>query len=362
VVRTKSQYPGRIFGWAVVCAMSLVWLSLSAPAYSQEAGFEAARGKVLPQALWMTDYHSFNEFKSGRIKKSGTPKANLKFGGDAGGITFDNKGNLWGSLSSGVPSGWIFGLTPGDIKTLRKRHRTTPSISIIGSGSQWYFPAALGISPAGNLWFVATGPNAVPELVEFTADQFGQQVTAPPAVIIQVPDCFYLSGMSFDRSGDLWVAGVILSTGTGALYEYTPGQLTSSGTVTPALTVTRAQDSMHFVPNGIAFDGNGNLWAADSPALYGLPAKLELFAASDLAGSGDSSANPIVTIDSVTTPLGLAFDQGGNLWVADFLDIREFTPGQIAASGSPDPVTILKAGKRLKNFVVAVNLVFGPAY
>jgi len=135
----------------------------------------------------------------------------------------------------------------------------------------------------------------------------------------------------------LWVAN-----GTNVV-EFLPGQLTA-GTSDPAPHLAN-NSGVFGAPQGVAFDGNGDLWVIDGgtiatggaakPALYEFtPAQLEAL------GTNNKPA-PNVTINSTsfTFPQQAVFDLSGNLWVSDNMSnaVFEFTPAQLMASGTLTP-------------------------
>jgi secreted PhoX family phosphatase len=136
--------------------------------------------------------------------------------------------------------------------------------------------------------------------------------------------------LAFDSHGNLWVPNSVGST----VVELTASQLTSTGTPTPAVTLSATGGSLD-APRGIAFDGSGNLWVAN----YGGSSVVE-YTSSQLTASG--SPTPAVTLSSLATldATALAFDNSGDLWVCDAAggsNVAEFTASQITSSGSPTP-------------------------
>ena len=79
-------------------------------------------------------------------------------------------------------------------------------------------------------------------------------------------------------------------------------------------------------PEVLAFDGSGNLWVADAannrvlefnaPLATGEAASLVL-GEPDFASTSGCLGTSIVNSSCLTTPLGMAFDHSGNLWVSD---------------------------------------------
>jgi sugar lactone lactonase YvrE len=163
------------------------------------------------------------------------------------------------------------------------------------------------------------------------------------------------TGIAFDSQGNLWVAN-----GTGnTLVEYSGAQLNTGtgGTLTPAITLTANSNSIRG-PMMIAFDASGDLWVANGgQANY---SSVVEFSAAQLAASG--SPTPNVTLSpnagSLNQPAGLAFDNSGDLWVSNMgaNTVVEFTPSQIASSGSPTPSATV-SGASLNR---PVGLAFNP--
>ena len=99
------------------------------------------------------------------------------------------------------------------------------------------------------------------------------------------------------------------------------------------------------------------------------------FAAADLGTSGSPTpkviitATPVVTLDGIALsldfPEGVAFDPAGNLWVANLESdnagsLAEFTPAQLATSGSPSPAVFLDSDIFGINIHQPSLLTFGP--
>jgi sugar lactone lactonase YvrE len=212
---------------------------------------------------------------------------------------------------------------------------TTPDLS----------PMDIAFDAGGNLWASTFGASIV---VEYTANDLASPGPHAPTVTLSADAAGSLNfpeGIAFDSSGNLWVANLISST----LVEFTPRQLASSGSPVPAVTISPPKNGW-FGPAGIAFDVSGNLWATvgnvSSSAGSGGIIKITR---SELATGG--SPNPAVTIDPAgTAPVvsldgaqPLAFDANGNLWVgnAGNSSVVEFAANQLAPSGAPIPAVFL---------------------
>ena len=160
-----------------------------------------------------------------------------------------------------------------------------------------------------------------------------------PAPAVVISGLARPEGMAFDKAGDLWVA----NEDDGRLLGFSPGQITSSGSPTPAKAITLIAKSS---PVGIAFDHSGNLWVADDEF-----STVSKFTKAQLSAGGSQTPAVVLTDDgsgSLDESEPLVFDKSGNLWVGNVSDpvhnfgsIVEFTPGQLAASGSPTPKVML---------------------
>ena len=185
---------------------------------------------------------------------------------------------------------------------------------------------------SGGMWAANFG--ATHTAIQYTSAQLATTSSAAAAAAI----AFGTQSLAaaFDANGNLW-----MSTYTGqTVVEYSASQLAASGTPTPAVTLATNAGSLN-APAGLAFDGNGNLWVANA----GDSSVVE-FTPSQLASSG--SPAPAVTISAATgslsLPIGIAFDGSGNLWVANSSNtLVEFTASQLVASGAPTPMVTLQA-------------------
>jgi hypothetical protein len=228
------------------------------------------------------------------------------------GAAFDARGDLWVANSMGqtiaefTPSSG--GLVPGVVLTV-------PVI-----------PTAVAFDAHGDLW--ATFQNE--GIAEFTPGQLTSSAVDPePTVLIQTP-VNGTFGLDFDAAGNLWAATFDTVGAGDSLLEYAHSQLASSGSPTPAVTLSGFNE-----PENPMFDAHGDLWFS----AYGASAVQEL-TPSQLTSNG-SSPTPKVSLTSAVFvhPAGLAFDTAGDLWVSDLnaTGVFKFSPGQLASSGMPTP-------------------------
>ncbi|TLX93406.1 MAG: hypothetical protein E6K91_08710, partial [Thaumarchaeota archaeon] len=132
---------------------------------------------------------------------------------------------------------------------------------------------------------------------------------------------YHPQGLAFDKEGNLWVA----DGASNRILEFEPPFKTGQ---VPSLVLGQKDfgigdypqsdtSQLMYYPEGIAFDPDGNLWVADTnnkllefkhPFSNGQDAALTL---------GNITQNSGVTASTINSPLGIAFDKDGNLWVAD---------------------------------------------
>jgi sugar lactone lactonase YvrE len=166
----------------------------------------------------------------------------------------------------------------------------------------------------------------------YTGTQLASSTSEAPAVVLTTDPYVSFTGVAFDGQGNLWAA--LSGGGIGAaVVEYTRNQLAKSGKPTPKVTLTSNGAGSLGEPVGLTFDAGGNLWVVNGssgPADHTTGANtLVEFTGSQLASSG--SPAPAVTLGakagSLDQPEGLAFDPSGKLWVINDLS----PPGSVVA-------------------------------
>jgi sugar lactone lactonase YvrE len=201
---------------------------------------------------------------------------------------------------------------------------------------------SLAFDSAADLWVGSgPGPGATSGvLYEYKPAQLGSSGVIAPAVQITSDSVGVNTGAAFDFSGELWVA----CQGCRSFSEFVASQLSSSGTKSPAVTISTGSAS----PNGIAIDTHGDVWVSSSasytPGRYVYA--LSEYTPAELASSGSPSpAVVIANSGSLSLPARLAFDRSGDLWVANNLGntVVEYTPAELASSGSPAPAVVLSS-------------------
>lgn len=159
-----------------------------------------------------------------------------------------------------------------------------------------------------------------------------------PDVVLALPAGTRPNALAFDARDNLWVS----DNAGNRLLMLAPNQLEASGAVTPAVRIDSDGTSLQS-PIGMAFDAAGNLWVAAA-------SRLEMFAPEDLDESGPTTARRTLTAAGFDIPAGLAFDGAGNLWLtnASFTMTRNavlvFTPDDLAAGGARTPRLRIESG------------------
>lgn len=259
------------------------------------------------------------------------------------GLAFDASGNLWLVGGAGANS-----VVEYSAAQLASTGSPTPAVTLSASGGSLNFPAGLAFDANGSLWVANQSGKS---LVEFLASQLGASGSPIPPVTL-TDTAGSLSGpfaLAFDGRGDLWVA----DEGGNTVVEFTPSQLTASGSPVPAVTLSATSGSLN-APAAPAFDANGNLWVVN----FAGNSVVE-FTPGQLASNG--SPTPAVTLTassgSINGPLGLAFDASGDLWVINTSGntVVEFSVAQLVTSGAPTPAVTVSGSALSQPFGLAFN-------
>ena len=226
-------------------------------------------------------------------------------------MAFDRSGNLWVVNDYAPVGGEVYEYANWQ---LASSGSPTPVATISDIPS---IPGGIGFDPWGNLWVPTQTSGDCPQacLVEFPKDELGTPDPAPTVIISSTggPD------ISFTSSGDMWMvtgggpppdtlANCFGSPCNNELVELTKGQLASSGSPTPAITIRSnlpwcsvpAAPSIPCVfgsmygPYGVAVDARGDVWVSN----YNKPTTVE-YSADQLSHSG--SPTPLRTIAGPNT-------------------------------------------------------------
>ena len=217
----------------------------------------------------------------------------------------------------------------------------SPTSSTVNVTAKATTAASLGYVPrsgATALWL----PKVTGSVIAYAASKlgFGGNSLALPNITLGGATGGGNAAITFDKNGNLWA----LNSTTSTLNRFDTAKLGSSGTPTPAITITSSAGSLSR-PASLAFDKNGNLWIANLGN-----DTIIMLTAPQLAQSG--SPTPGLVIGANTGGLApslhgvssLAFDKDGNLWALNASTpetVVRLSPDQLMRSGTPVPVTTI---------------------
>ncbi|HUI01689.1 MAG TPA: NHL repeat-containing protein [Nitrososphaerales archaeon] len=291
------------------------------------------------------------------------------------GLAFDAQGNLWVAdyynnrllefqppFTSDEPASLVVGQSSFDAG----KSATTQN----GLSS----PQDLAFDSKGNLWVADfrndrvlefQPPFATNESASLVIGQSGFTAAEP---LTAQNHLYFPEDLAFDSKGDLWVADTFNSRVLEYQAPFTNGEsaylvlgqpsftqnattiLSYLNALNYGLEGTTQQDLYN--PGALAFDNRGDLWVADSynnrimefapPFTSGMPAYRQI-------GQQDFTTNsPATAQNTVSHPQGMTFDNQGDLWVADTANSRvlEYTAASITsqpASGGGQSSLLLPA-------------------
>jgi sugar lactone lactonase YvrE len=167
----------------------------------------------------------------------------------------------------------------------------------------------------GNLYVANYG-----SLVRYAAADIAGSGDLPvsPELSVTHAELTTLNGLALDRSGNVyllrWDGGA-----TSRVLKYSAASLTATGTqsIAPTLILNNAGIAG---PQGIALDVSGNLWIANfggSSPNYSV-VRYNASLVDDETGTQTAAPSAVFTSTAFVSPNDMAFDEGGNLWVANF--------------------------------------------
>ena len=235
------------------------------------------------------------------------------------GVAFDPAGNLW--IASEDDS-LLLSFPPAALAGSGER---TPARVIVPVDRSLVGPAALAFDAQDRLW-VANRRNGT--VVRYDPAQLAAGGSAAPAVVLRVPG--NPSALAFDAAGSLWISDSRFQW----IIKYPAAQLEASGEPAATFALTRFASAL-VNPGGLAFDGEGNLWVANTGA-----GSLLAFSGAQLAGNVPVPPDIEITSTggSLSIPVGVAFDGGGNLWVVGGAGVlTKYAAGSLGNSGPLAP-------------------------
>jgi hypothetical protein len=370
-IKSNSKVLGARSAW-----MKPVSLGLLLPVASLVIAFTAgcSNGSNMtkmpppPTALWVANGTNVLEYLPSQLVAGSTAMAphlmnNSSAFGAPQGVAFDSVGDLWvidgGTVSTGgTVQPALFEFTPAQLAALGTHNNPTPNLTI--QSADFVFPQQAVFDAKGNLWVSDNGANSV---FVFSPAQLAvaNSHASPTTSITSNPAFNGPLGITFDATGDLWVA----NNATTTIFEFKALNLPQSGTVTLAPNVTLSDDGNGSIqaPWALIFDAKGDLWSSNANA----PNTVVEFAAASLTASG--SPKPAVTLSpamegmnaTLSAPNGIAFDSLGDLSAisaATPFGIALFGQTQLTAGGAINPTQFIVGAATTLNAPAGCN--FGP--
>jgi hypothetical protein len=209
-------------------------------------------------------------------------------------------------------------------------------LTIAGSNTTIHGPFGISFDSGGNLYLSNAAGN---DLLQFTASSFaglsGTQNIAPAETSLAITNMDPIQS-AFDASGILWVS----DNANAAVDAFNSG-------LTLVAQIAGSNTNLDH-PDGVAFDSAGHLWVTNGLAD-------SLAALNEYSTSGvtltRNNISQLATIagtpSGLNQPFGIAFDGSGNLWVANSdvsSSVTEYAAGSIGAGGNLAPMTTITAG------------------
>ncbi|MHB1865696.1 MAG: Vgb family protein [Candidatus Saccharimonadales bacterium] len=298
-------------------------------------GFEASKFLAIDESgnIWITNglqSNSVTELK----KASGYSAAsalNVPGFDGTGGIAVDQAGNIW------VPSFYGNAMIELPYAAVSAPNATAASIDasaiVIAGGSTGFSnPTMAAVDQAGNVWvtntsYTSASCNMCGSITELTK---ASGYSAAQAIDISgwggskvLP-----LGIAIDHAGNVWMTGLIQGGTPSAAYAVT--ELTKASGYAPQSainisvlpTVAGGGPAGLALPTGIAVDGADNIWVADSGLTVsgGAPSVASGGVTELTKASGYSATSAKVFSGGTTglaTPIGIAIDGQGNIWVTN---------------------------------------------
>ena len=364
---TKRSAVGRVMRTGALCGLfGLASSALVAPTEASATGFGpspfapgsvvvAQGGTIAGEGVSGTGAEAYGSLNVYPHNSNGDVAPEASFTNGMNGpfvVVFDPSGDLW---AANVNNGTLVELTRAQLGT----PNPVPAVTISAPSSAPHAldnPYGMAFDRSGNLWVVGNSAGKVYEYARWQLARSGSPT--PRSTISDFPGTPL--GDGFDPSGDLWVT-VQLSTTCpqGCVVEFSRDEL---ATPNPAPTVTISSTG----GANIAFTPWGDMWMVTGGGsdCYGTPCNNELveFTRAQLSTSG--SPTPAVTISSTPGanpslygPYGVAVDRSGDVWVSNFNTPTavEFARYQLFRSGAPTPLRTIAGpgtGMNWPSFVV----------
>ncbi len=261
----------------------------------------------------------------GNTAPSTTPIPATSAAIEPNGVAVDGSGNLYIADAGGGYSGdtidKINTSTGEEVVVAGGNNNTAPSTTPIPATSAYLFgPYGVAVDGLGNI-YIADG-NLVDKVYASTGEIVavaGGGSTHPSTTPIAATSANISAyGVAVDGLGNIYIAdgsGVVdkVYASTGQIVVVAGG-----GSTVPSTTPESATSAkLNFSSDGVAVDGAGNLYIADSGQIEKVDTAGQIVV---VAGSGSTvpTTTPITAISASIVPMSVAVDRTGNLYIGDW--------------------------------------------
>jgi len=314
-------------------------------------------GGAATVALGQTDFTS---------RTNGNTATTMK---NATGITFDSSGNMWVADTGNfrILKYPAANLVTGGAATVALGQTDLTSTEQGITATTLNNSTSIAFDSSGNLW--ATDPGNSRILKYPTANlstggaatvALGQSDLTSAVQGITATTMKNATGITFDSSGNLWVA----DKGNSRILKYPTANLSTGGAATVALgqtDLTSGATNNMSPPDtsatnlrnstSITFDSSGNLWASDTGGTQSNHFRIVKYPAANLSTGGAATVaigQPDLTSNdqsgqryshsarTFNNPTDIAIDSNGNLWISEWGNARvlKFDPSNLKLGGA----------------------------
>lgn len=240
--------------------------------------------------VWVTNEHSPYGVNQGQGSVTELTPDGIPISGTSG---YTQGGINFPVAIAADPNGDIWTVNYSDATVTLYQHPATGVLaSKIGAVGKIAFPNGIAIDANHNAWVTNQGDTAI------------ARISSDLSSVTSYTCCNSPGGLAIDRTGNVWVANY----GGNSFSE-----LSSGG----AVLINGRSGGGLLGPQGVAIDGQGTIWFADTRALPGglsvISGALSSTPGLPLSPDGGLGADALMV-----EPYGIAIDSAGDVWVSSY--------------------------------------------